>query len=138
MEAAGGFLVGSEPGRLLVALGLGVLGSLLAILFYKAAVAVAGFVIGSYLAADLVRHVSVPPHSLGWLPYLVGGLLGAVLILLVLDWALIALSSLAGASLMVHSMHLTRATGSIVFVVLAAIGILIQSGIWLRSQKAPT
>jgi len=131
------FFAGSEPMKLLIALVIGIIFAFLAILFYKAAVAVAGFVIGGYLAVDLVGYFSVSqPHSLDWMPYMIGGIIGAVLILLLLDWALIVLSSLAGASLIVHSISLPRVDWSLVYIVLAMIGILIQAGILTRSRSA--
>jgi NADH:ubiquinone oxidoreductase subunit 3 (subunit A) len=37
-----------------------------------------------------------------WLPYIIGGVVGAVVLFLVFDWALIFLSTLTGATLIVQ------------------------------------
>ncbi|SDU26729.1 hypothetical protein SAMN05444156_2957 [Verrucomicrobium sp. GAS474] len=73
------------------------------------------------------------PHIAPNLPFIIGGILGAVLALVLFDWGLIVLSSLYGASLIVRSCGIAAVaggagrTGLIVFAVLAAIGITVQA-----------
>lgn len=136
MEFAGRVFDGPELTRLIVAILIGVVAAVLAVVFYKVAVAVGGFVVGGYLAVQLMRYLGVSaPQSLDWLPYIIGGVVGAVLVLLIFDWALIVLSSLAGASLIVQSVEIQQLNPSLVFAILAAAGILIQAGIMLRSRQ---
>jgi hypothetical protein len=58
---------------------------------------------------------------------LVGGILGGILALLLLDWALIIFSSLIGASLISEALPLDQATASLLIILFAIGGILIQS-----------
>jgi len=128
---AGRLAHGSDLVKLLVALLAGLIGALLAVIFYRVAIGVAGFVIGGYVALQIVRHfaLSVAP-SLAWVPYVIGGAVGTVLILLLLEWALmIVLSSLAGASLVVQAIPLEQPTASLIFFLLAIAGILIQAAL---------
>ena len=76
-----------------------------------------------------------PPESMAWLPYVIGGIIGAVLILLLLDWALILLSSLAGASLILASNVLQQFEATAAFLILVVVGILIQAAILFRGRS---
>jgi hypothetical protein len=135
LDLAERFVTGPDITKLLIALIIGIVGAFLAILFYRVAVAIGGFLIGGYLAVHLVNYfgISVQP-SMIWVPYLIGGVIGAILILMLFDWALIILSSFAGASLIVHSVSLRQFNITIEFIVLVIIGILVQAGILLRSR----
>jgi hypothetical protein len=137
MDVAQRFFSGPETTRLLIALVIGIIGALLAVLFYKAAVAVAGFFIGGYLGVHLVQYLALhPPQSMAWVPYVVGGIIGAILILVILDWALIVLSSFAGATLIVHTVILKQFNMTLVYIGLVIVGILIQAGILLSRRNA--
>jgi hypothetical protein len=59
-------------------------------------------------------------------PYIIGGLIGAVLLFILFDWGLIALSSLSGASLIVHSINFQSHALPLLFAVLVVVGILVQ------------
>jgi hypothetical protein len=138
MDIANRFYAGTDTIKLLIALLIGIAGAFLAILFYKAAVAIAGFFIGGYLAMHLMEYLAInPAQSVAWVPYVIGGIIGAILILLLLDWALIVLSSFAGATLIVHAIMLRHFNMSIVFVVLVIIGIMVQAGIFLAARSRP-
>src|SRR5688572_5040156 len=67
-----------QSSLLLVAIVVGLIGALLAIFLQKAAVAVAGFFSGGYLALSLVMYLG--EKSYGWIAFVVGGALGAVLL----------------------------------------------------------
>ena len=135
LDLAERFFTGTDMTKLLIALIIGIVGAFLAVLFYKAAVAIAGFLMGGFLAVHLMSYcgVAVQP-SMIWVPYLIGGIIGAILILVLFDWALIILSSFAGASLIVHSVSVRQFNITIEFIVLVIIGILVQAGILLRSR----
>jgi hypothetical protein len=136
LDIANRFFAGTHATKLLIALLVGIIGAVLAILFYKAAVAVAGFLVGGYLALELVRYFGIgmsPP--LTWIPYIIGGIIGAILILVLFDWALIVLSSFSGAYLIVHSFTMARANISLVYIILVVVGILVQAGILLNSRR---
>jgi len=137
VEAAERFFPGADLTKLIIAVVIGVVGAFLAIFFYRAAAAIGGFLIGGYLAVQLMRYFAIPaPQSISWIPWLIGGILGAILILLLLDWALIVLSSFAGASMIVNSITLPL-NMTIAFIVLVAIGIAVQAGILFYSRRGP-
>src|SRR2546430_7098176 len=106
--AAVGFLAGielaphlvTEPSPLLelaVALVLGVLGALLAFLLQKIAVAVVGFLAGGKLATAIAAAFFVHYVQYSTIIFVIGGIIGAILLLAVFDWALIVVSSFIGA-----------------------------------------
>jgi hypothetical protein len=112
----------------LIGLGVGALAALLAMLLQRFAIGLAGFLVGGYLALQFLVPFFHLEH--GWLPWLafgIGGILGLILVSAVLDWALIALSSLAGASLVTEALKLRDGLGFAVFVVLIAIGVTFQA-----------
>ena len=66
---------------------------------------------------------------------LAGGVLAAVLALLVFDTALVVLSSILGASLVVGAARLDGLPSVILFAVLLIVGITVQLGIGRRETK---
>ena len=132
-----GFLVGFELGeqwlvesqawlRILIALAAGILGAVFAGFFQRVAFAVAGFFGGGYVglaAAESFNLASNPTLIL----FVVAGVLGAVLATLIMDWALIILTSLAGAGAVVLAFAQPPAISGLLILVLAAVGIVVQS-----------
>src|SRR5262245_44733375 len=89
---------------LLIAVACGVIGVLLAFFLQRVAIAIGGFLAGAQFATALVA-------SAGWkIPesyaFLIGGILGAILLSILFDWALIFLSSVSGAILVSRSLPL--------------------------------
>src|SRR5688500_8251535 len=89
---------------LLIAAGCGIVGVLLAFCLQKLAIAVAGFLAGGLFATNLLESAAmqVPPL----VPFLIGGIIGAILLLTIFDWALILLSSVTGATLLSRALPL--------------------------------
>ena len=141
---ATGFVVGAEGAALLFphqpsweligGLILGLLGIVIALALQKVAIGVAGFWAGGYLAVVLFRVLEMRGHDLGWVAFLVGGIIGAVLMLLIFDWALIVLSSITGAHLLVFSAGLLPAFGGLTFLVCVIIGVIVQSRFFLAPR----
>jgi hypothetical protein len=100
---------------------------LLAIFLQHAAIGVAGFLAGVHLVARFLGLSNWQSHEHIWWLFLIGGIFGAILALMLLDWGLIILSSLIGASLISQALPLDQAMATVCFVVLAVAGILIQS-----------
>lgn len=136
--AAVGFLVGIElaphlvtqPSPLLqltVALALGVLGALLAFLLQKIAIAIVGFLAGGKLAGATAAAFFVHYAQYSTSIFIVGGILGAILLLFLFDWALIVVSSLIGAHLIQNAIVLPHTGATIVFLGLAIFGIVVQA-----------
>jgi len=88
-----------QPEWMIVAIALmaGVLGTLLALLLQWLAVGLAGFLAGAYIVVSLL-HVTGWGTRMDWLLFLIGGVIGSILIMVLFDWALIVLSSLAGVT----------------------------------------
>ena len=139
-----GFLAGSRLGALLlvgdpawvvlatsILLGLG--GALLAVFFERLAFALAGFYCGVFLAAGLSLETGLFPQSI--LLLLAGGLVGAVLAALVMDWALAALSALAGAGAVVMALPLSPGFKAALWLGLALMGYFFQMGRLRRSDR---
>ena len=135
MTLASRWLAGS-PEWLVIGLGIlaGLAGALLAVFVQKVAVAVAGFLAGGFLSLGLLNLVGFNPGGISWLIFLVGGILGAVLMAVAFNWALIVLSSLAGASLISDAFAGGRPAYSILYIVVLIVGIVIQWAL-LRQER---
>src|SRR6266536_1398246 len=109
----------NEPSPLLaltIALVLGLIGALLALFLQKVAVAVLGFLAGGKLAGAIAAAFFVHYAQYSTIIFLVGGVVGAILLLAVFDWALIVVSSLIGAHL-IQSAIVLPPTGSTLVVI---------------------
>ena len=115
-----------------IALGLGLIGALLAIFFQAVAIALAGFVAGGYITFTIMNLFGFESAQLIWLFYIIGGILGAVLLFIIFDWTLIALSSLLGASLIVQVTELSSHLEVVIFFLLIILGVLFQSRLLQR------
>jgi len=119
-----------EPSPLLalaVALVLGLIGALLALFLQKVAVAVLGFLAGGKLAGAIAAAFFVHYAQYSTVIFLIGGVVGAILLLALFDWALIVVSSLIGAHLIQSAIVLPASGSTIVFIGLAVLGILVQA-----------
>ncbi|MEY2505784.1 MAG: hypothetical protein QOH01_113 [Verrucomicrobiota bacterium] len=143
--AALGFAVGleiaayfmKEPPQwmtLIVALGCGVIGALLAILLQKIAIAIAGFIAGGRIAWALAAAFFVEHAHYRGITFVIGGIVGALLLLALFDWVLILLSSVEGAHLIGNGITLPEKGAMILFIVLAVIGVIVQGSMLRRSR----
>jgi Domain of unknown function (DUF4203) len=144
--AAVGFAVGvqiapllvNEPSSLLallIALVLGVLGALLALFLQKIAIAVLGFLAGGKIAAAVAAAFFVHYAQYSTIVFVIGGVIGAILLLAVFGWALIVVSSFIGAYLIVYqgAIVLPPTGSTLVFIGLAIVGIFAQAASFRRS-----
>ena len=147
--AALGFAVGLEIAKrflqnpavwvtLIISIGLGILGAMLAIKVQKLAVAVAGFVAGARLASILLEAFVVNHSHYSLITFIIGGILGAILLLALFDYMLILLSSVEGAHLITNTLALPQVGAAILFVGLALAGVIIQGSLLTRSRGAAT
>jgi hypothetical protein len=121
-----------EPSSVLVmtaALVLGFVGALLALFLQKVAVAIVGFVAGGRLAVAIIAAFIVQHQGSFALAFLIGGIIGALILLLLFDWALVVLSSLVGAYMISSAITLPPTGATIIFIVLTIIGIVVQTGL---------
>jgi hypothetical protein len=132
-EVTTGYFQGPEAVAIIVGLVVGALFAILAIFLQTIAIGIAGFLAGGYILQTLIS--SFGPTIAPWIIYIVGGIIGVLLISFLFDWALITLSSLAGATLVVEALQLQSA--GLVFMILFLAGVIIQ-GMAYRSEQRPT
>ena len=116
------------------ALVLGFIGALLALFLQKVAIAIAGFLAGGKLALAIAAAFSAALPNYYWVILVIGGVIGALLLLSLFDWALIFLSSIVGAYLIQGALTLPSPGSAIVFVALAAVGVFIQAAAMRKSR----
>jgi Domain of unknown function (DUF4203) len=121
--------------QLLIPVLCGIAGILLAVFLQRIAIAVGGFLAGGYLALSIVHQTHSLLHQSDWIVFAVGGIIGAILMSVLFDWALIFLSSAAGSTLLVESLHVRSSYSYLLFVALLVIGIVIQAGIHSARQR---
>ena len=119
-----------------IAILMGIIGAVLAVFFQKFAIALAGFAAGGYISISLVALLGFKFGQIIWLPYLIGGIIGALILFLVFDWALIIVSSFAGASMIIQAVSLNPRLELGVYFVLVLLGTVIQATLFLKSPSA--
>jgi hypothetical protein len=124
---------------LLAALVAAIVGAIVALFAQKLTIGLIGFVAGGGIGLVLLRKLGLVGEGSAWVVYLIAGIVGLVLILILFDWALILLSSLAGANLIVTGasahVHLPRETWFLALIALALIGVVVQAGWWRRAGR---
>lgn len=129
------FWQGSEALAIVVGLVVGAIFALLAIFLQTIAIGAAGFFAGGYILTVLAGMLGVNGGTFSLIIYIIGGILGVILVIFLFDWALITLSSLAGASLVIQAFFPRGATGGVLFIILFLAGVLFQGSI-LRRERA--
>ena len=144
-----GFLVGfnfagewlrGQPDSLilLIAIGVGLVGAIASIFLQRVVVAIAGFLAGGYfLSAAAMVALHDNAASVSWIAFLLGGIVGAILTAMLLDPALILLSSLAGATAISQNVPLEPPGKGILFVALLVLGIILQTKHLARLKNPP-
>lgn len=115
-----------ENARLVLAVGIGLAGAALAYVAQKIALSLGGFLAGGFLGATLVRELLALAGPAPAVAFLVGGVVGLVLIHVIFDWALTLLSAVAGAYVIGQMLPLEGGAQLVVVAVLAALGVAVQ------------
>ena len=118
---------------LLIALIFGVLGALLALFLQKIAIAVLGFLAGGKLATAIAAAFFVQYAQYSTIIFVIGGIIGAILLLALFGWALIVVSSFIGAYLIQSAIVLPPTGSTLVFIGLAMVGIFVQAASYRRT-----
>jgi hypothetical protein len=134
IQLASRFSNGPEWLAIIVGLIFGILFAALAIFLQKIAIWIAGFLAGGYGLSILAGMFGIDAGRYNWLLYILGGIIGIVLVGLLFDWAIITMSSFAGASLVTSSMFSEAGFAQLILFVLFIAGVLIQ-GYLLRREK---
>jgi hypothetical protein len=120
-------LEGPEWLGLIVGLGIGLLAAFIAIAVQRFAFGLAGFLVGGYFALQALPFLNLEGGWATVLAFIVGGVIGIILVGIFLGWALISLSSLAGAALIVDGLSLEAGLGTVVFIILVVVGVVFQA-----------
>src|SRR5216110_3048301 len=94
---------------------------------------IGGFLAGGKLAGAIAAAFFVHYAQYSTFIFLVGGVIGAILLLVLFDWALIVVSSLIGAHLIQSAIVLPASGSTIVFIGVAIVGIVVQAASFRRS-----
>jgi hypothetical protein len=127
-------LLPSQPDWLvlLAALAVAIVGAVIAIVAQRLTIGLIGFVAGGGIGLLLLRALGMVGDGSGWAAYLIAGVVGLVLMLALFDWALILLSSLAGANLITTGVAariaLPQGTWFLLLIVLVIVGVVVQAG----------
>jgi hypothetical protein len=143
--AALGFFAGFElatrtfnisPLWVAIAIGVavGLVGALLATFAEKLVIGIAGFLAGAFITSRLVPQLGTQVQSWSWVIILIGGVIGIILMYVIFEWALMILSSIAGAMLVVEGFNLAGMVAVIVGIVLFVIGVAFQAGLNRRPR----
>lgn len=119
---------------LVIALCVGVAGALFAVFFQKVALLVGGFFAGGYLLIELLKEYGAGAGHYPWLLFILGGVIGALLMKVLFRWTLIVLSSLMGSGLILRTFHVGLQLGRLLFILLFLLGIAVQGGLFGRKS----
>ena len=108
---------------------------LLALLLQKLAIAIAGFLAGGSIAVALVAAFLANSAHYSVITFVIGGIIGALLLVALFDWALIIFSAIEGARLITGGVHLPSTGTTILLVVLALFGIMVQASMFRRRRR---
>jgi MFS family permease len=123
-----------------VAFGAGVIGAILGTFLQKLAIALVGFVVGGYGAFYLTSTLlGLNAEPTNWMAFIIGGIVGLLLVASVFNWALYILSSWAGATLVTRTVtegvKMNPTIGLVIFFVLFVLGMVIQAGLFREQPK---
>ena len=132
VQLATNIIKGPEWLIIIISLVVGVAFAILARFFQILAIGIAGFFLGGSILSAIVGTLGI---DINWISWVIGGVIGVILVSILFDWALISLSSFGGAVLLVQSLNLDISVRSIAFIVLLIIGICIQASNMRREKK---
>jgi hypothetical protein len=119
---------------LLISAGIAIVGALLAYTVQRLAAGIAGLATGWYLSMLVLNYINLDLGQFeSVIPYIIG-IISGILLFLYFDLGVIIASSLAGAAIIISATSLSRNVEAALLVMLALIGIVIQS-IWFMQEK---
>ena len=130
-QLASRYFQGAEVWSIIVGLVIGAIFAILAIFLQTIAIGIAGFLAGGYILQTIATSLGL--NIAPWLIYLIGGIIGVLLVSFLFDWAIITLSSLAGASLVVEAFQFQRA--GLIFLILVLAGVIIQGTAYRYEER---
>jgi hypothetical protein len=134
MQLTTQFWQGPELLAIIIGLVVGVVFALLAIFLQSVAIGAAGFLAGGYILTVLTGMLGLNQGAFSWIVYIIGGIIGVLLVVFLFHWAIITLSSLAGASLITQALPLSSGIGGVIFLALVIVGVVIQGSMMQRER----
>ena len=134
LELANNFLSGEQGMIMLIAIISGIIGIALALVARYMAVGLAGFLVGGFLFFQITVVSDFDAGEFGWLIFVVGGVLGVMMVGFLSEWAVIILSSFMGAFLVLNELQVDESLQIWVYLGLVAVGMIVQ-GIFLWARK---
>ena len=135
MSLAANTFNGPEWLNITVGLAVGFVAALLAVFVQHFAIGLAGFLAGGYIALQILPMLNLEGGWIPWLAFIIGGIIGVILVGAFLDWALIILSSLAGSSLIIDAIDLPQVLSVIAFIALVVVGFSVQAKELKREKR---
>jgi hypothetical protein len=108
---------------------------LLGVFLQHAAIGVVGFIVGGYGAFYLAQLLGIENGTVHWVFFIVGGIVGVILVAALFEWALILLSSWGGATLVSQGINPHGGVVVLVFIALLLVGVLIQAGMMAAEHR---
>jgi hypothetical protein len=132
------FFHGQEGISIIVGLALGIVLALTAIFLETIAIGIAGFLGGGYVLLSLAGMLGLDKGAFTWIIFLLGGIVGSVLVAFLFNWAVITISSLAGASMIIGAFAVRPAAAGLIFFILVVIGVAVQGMTMRHTQGEQT
>jgi hypothetical protein len=129
------FWKGPEWLSILIGITFGILFAILALALKSFAISLAGFLLGGSALLTLASLMGFERSPLIWILYIIVGILGIILIRSFFDLALIVISSVAGASILVQLLDFKRPIAALAFVILMIMGLMVQLADRKREKK---
>jgi hypothetical protein len=120
---------------LLISLGAGLIGAVLAFTLQRAAAGLIGFLAGWYLATILITRFDLGLAGYDTIAAILGGIMGVFLISILMDWSLIILSCLSGAVVISQSLTFRSDINLVISIILFVLGVAIQAFLYLNEKE---
>ena len=114
-----------------IAIFIGLIGAVLAIVLQRFAIAVSGFLAGMYITQSIFQVFALNPEFV-WLLSIIAGILGAILMWFLFDYALIFLSSIIGALAIINAGVFAPGLNVLIFIILFLIGLVVQLRLYMN------
>jgi hypothetical protein len=111
---------------LILALVIGFIGAFVAVIMQKAVVALAGLLIGGYLFSALLLALNPDLAQWQWLAYIIGAVIGFVVLIAIFEVGLVILSAMLGAMLILQVINLESWLEGLLLIILTIVGVIIQ------------
>ena len=121
--------------QVFVAIGFGAAFAILALVLQRLMVSIAGFIAGGFIMISLTETLQLSVANWNWIVFIIGGIIGVLLVQVLFDLALVLITCFGGATLITRAVGLEGAKGTILLLILVLVGIIIQSA--RNRPKAP-